>query len=93
MKKTVANSESIASGALQHKVWRLEGQATIAVTKDRLSNKAWDLGGHRSEAHDQEIMNFFNLGCLMQKHLGLASNVMVWSYVVANGSLEEELVI
>jgi len=28
----------------------------------------------------------------MQEHLGLANNVMAWSHVVANESLEEELV-
>jgi len=29
----------------------------------------------------------------MQEHLDLANNVMMWSHVVANESLEEELVI
>ena len=91
--KTAADSESIANGAMQHKIWRLEGHQTKTVTKDKLLNKVWDLGGHKSEVHDQEIMIIFNLGNLMQEHLDLASNVMVWSHVVANESLEEELVI
>jgi len=29
----------------------------------------------------------------MQEHLDLASNVMEWSHVVANASLEEDLVV
>ena len=54
---------------MQHKVWRLgEQQQTTATTKDRLQNKVWDPGGHRSEAHDQEIMIIFNLESLMQEH-------------------------
>lgn len=93
MKKTAADNESIANGTMQHKVWRPREQQTTIVTKDRLPNKVWDLRGHRLEAHDQEIMIIFNLGSLMQEHLDLASNVLVWSHVVANESLEEDLVV
>jgi len=92
MKKTATDSENIANGTMHHKVWIPEGQTTITITKDRLLNKVWDLGGHKLEAHDQEIMIIFNLGSLMHEHLGLASNVMVWSHAVANEILEEELV-
>ena len=49
MKKTLADSENIANGAVQHKIWRpIEQQPTKTVTKDRLPNKVWDPGGHRS---------------------------------------------
>ena len=41
--------------------------------------------------HDQEIMVNLKFGSLMQEHLDLASNVMEWSHVVANTSLEEDL--
>jgi len=68
-KKTTVDCESIASGSMQHKVWRPgEQQKTIAAIKDRLQNKVWDPGGHRSETHDQEIMIIFNLESLMQEH-------------------------
>ena len=47
VERTAACSE-----ALQHKGWRLEGQTTIAVTKEKLPNQVWDPGGHRHEVHD-----------------------------------------
>jgi len=87
------NGAGEGNGKMQHKVWRPGEQQTTTATKDRLPNKVWDPRGHISEAHEQEIMIIFNLGSLMQEHLGLANNVMVWSHVVANASLEEELVI
>ena len=68
-RKKTKDCESIASGAMQHKVWRPgEQQKTTTTTKDTLQNKVWDPGGHRSEAHDQEIMIIFNLESLMQEH-------------------------
>lgn len=63
VKRITAGSE-----ALQHKGWRLEGQTTTAITKDRLSNQIWDPGGHIIELHDQEIMVNLNFGNLMQEH-------------------------
>ena len=50
-RKKIVVYESMASGALQHKVWRPgEQQQTTTVIeeltgKDRLQNKVWDLGG------------------------------------------------
>jgi len=68
-KKTAVDYESIASGTMQHKLWRPgEQQQTIATTKDRLQNKIWDPGGCKLEADDQEIMIIFNLKSLMQEH-------------------------
>ena len=62
-RKTVANCESIASGAKQHKVWKPgEQQQTTATTKDKLQNIVWDLGRQRSESHDQELMIILTLG-------------------------------
>lgn len=87
------NGTGEGNGKMQHKIWRWREQQMTKVNKDRVLNKVWDPGGHRLEAHDQEIMIIFNLGSLMQEHLGLDDNVMVWSHVVANCSLEEELVI
>ena len=77
MEKIAADNESIANGTMQHKVWRPREQQTTTTTKDRLLNRVWHPRGHRSEAHDQEIMIIFNLGSLMQENLDLASNVMV----------------
>ena len=69
-KAVVKYVKRIAAGskALQYKGWRLEGQTTTAVTKDRLSNQVWDPGGHRTELHDQEIMVNLNFRSLMQEH-------------------------
>ena len=78
VKRIAANNE-----ALQHKGWRLEGQTTTTVTKDRLSKQVWDPRGHKHEVHDQEIMVNLNFWSLMQEHLDPASNVMEWSHVVA----------
>lgn len=50
-RKTIEECESMASGALQHKVWRPgEQQQTTATieyltSNARLQNKVWDPGG------------------------------------------------
>lgn len=62
MEETIADSESIAYGTMQHKVWRLGEQQKTITTKDRLLNKVRDPGRHKSEAHDQEIMIILTLG-------------------------------
>ena len=49
-KKIAADYESIASGTMQHKVWRPgEEQHTEAAANAKLQYKIWDLGKHRSE--------------------------------------------
>ena len=49
-RKTSEDCESIASGAMQHKVWRPgEEQQTKASTSGKLQHKIWDLGRQRSE--------------------------------------------
>lgn len=50
-RKIVADYESRASGALQHKVWRLGEQKQTTIIKQltrkgKLQNKVWDLGGN-----------------------------------------------
>ena len=51
-RKTVADLEGRASGALQHKIWRPGEQQQITTTiekltsKERLQNKIWDPGGN-----------------------------------------------
>ena len=68
-RKTTEDCESIASGAMQHKLWRSgEKKQSEAETNGKLQNKVWDPGRKRSETHDQEIMIIFNLGSLMQEH-------------------------
>jgi len=65
-RKTTEDCESIASGAMQHKVWRpREKQQTKAATNGKLQHKIWDPGRKRSETHDQAIMIIFKLGSLM----------------------------
>ena len=45
-KKTVTNCEGIASGRMQHKVWKPGGvQKKNIATNDQLQNKVWDQGG------------------------------------------------
>ena len=65
IKRIAEESENMANGTIQHKRGRPEGQPTTAVTKDRLPNRVWDPGGHRSEVHNQEIMINLNLWSLM----------------------------
>ena len=68
-RKTTEDYESIASGTMQHKVWRLgEEQQTKAATNGKLQHKIWDPGRQRAEEHDQVIMIIFNIGSLMQEH-------------------------
>ena len=68
-RKTAQDCESIAKGAMQHKVWRpREEQQIEATTNGELQHKIWDPGRQRSETHDQAIMINFNLGSLMQEH-------------------------
>ena len=51
-RNTVADLEGIASGALQHKIWKPRGQQQITTTvkkltsNERLQNKVWDPGGN-----------------------------------------------
>ena len=51
-RKTVADLEGRASGALQHKIWGPGEQQHITTTieqltsKEKLQNKVWDLGGN-----------------------------------------------
>ena len=66
-RKTVADLEGKACGALQHKIWkpgRLQ-QITIVVkqltSKERLQNKIWDPGGN-IQTYDQVVMNFLTWG-------------------------------
>ena len=68
-RNTIGDYESIASGAMQHKVWRpREKQQIKATTNGELQHKIWDQGKQRSKTHDQAIMANFNLGSLMQEH-------------------------
>ena len=68
-RKNTKDCESIASGAMQYKVWRPgEKQQKNVATNGKLQNKVWDPGRQRSKTHDQEIMIIFNLGSLMQEH-------------------------
>jgi len=68
-RKTTKDSKSIASGALQHKIWRPgEKQHTTAKINDNLQNKMWDPGRQRFKTHDLEIMIIFYLGSLMQEY-------------------------
>ena len=69
-KTIVKYVKRIAAGSktLHYKGWRFEGQTTTAITKDRLSNRIWDPGGHRIELYDQEIMVNLKFGSLMQEH-------------------------
>ena len=49
-RKTTEYCESIASGAMQHKVWKPgEEQQIEATTSGKLQDKIWDPGIHRSE--------------------------------------------
>jgi len=56
---------------------------------DQLQSKVWDTGWTAEETHDQEVMETFNFGSLMQEHSGLVSNVIVWSHVVTSKGLKE----
>ena len=38
---------------------------------DQLQSKVWDTGWTAEETHDQEVMETFNFGSLMQEHLTL----------------------
>ena len=68
-KKTVTDCESIASGKMQHKIWKPgEVQHNNIAADDQLQNKVWDPGRQGPKAHDQEIMINFDLGSLMQGH-------------------------
>ena len=60
-----------------------QGQQTVQMVQIR---------GGTGECNRQLQTSFALWWWLMQEHLSLASNVMVWSHV-ANESLEEELVI
>ena len=51
-RKTIEDCESIASGAMQHKVWRLrEEQQTEATKNGELQHKIWDLVRKIFETH------------------------------------------
>ena len=77
-RKTTTDCESIASGAMQHKVWRPgeQQQTTTTTAKDILQNKVWDPGGQILEVRDLEIMIILYLGSLMQEHHG-SKNVYI----------------
>jgi hypothetical protein len=43
-------------------------------------HKIWDLGGlQKLRTHDQNIMNIFNLGSLMQDHFTFKINLFDWT--------------
>ena len=68
-RRTERECKSVASGARQNKIWKPGGvQKKNIATDDQLQNKVWDPGRQGLKAHDQEIMNHFNLGSLMQGH-------------------------
>ena len=68
-RKKVTDCESLASGKMHHKIWKLgEVQKKNIAADDQLQNKVWDPGRQGLKAHDQEIMINFNLGSLMQGH-------------------------
>ena len=49
-RNTTEDCESIASGAMQHKVWRLgEEQQTEVATSGKLQHKIWNPGRRRSK--------------------------------------------
>ena len=52
-RKTTEDCESIASGAMQLKVWRHEEKQQTKATKNgELQHKIWDPGRKRSKTHD-----------------------------------------
>ena len=62
-RKTTKDCESIASGAMQHKVWRPgEEQQIEAVTSGKLQHKIWDPGIHRSEHMIRRSLLILTLG-------------------------------
>ena len=54
---------------MQHKIWK-PGEAHLKnnAAYGQQQNRVWDPGRQGLKAHDQEIMNHFNLGSLMQEH-------------------------
>ena len=66
-RKTIADLEGRASGALQHKIWKPRGKQQITTTvkkltsKERLQNKIWNPGGN-IQTYDQVVMNFLTWG-------------------------------
>ena len=68
-KKTIIDCEILACGKMQNKIWKPgEVQKNNIATDGQLQNKVWDPGRQGLKEHDQEIMNHFNLGILMQEH-------------------------
>ena len=66
------NFEGRDSGALQHKVWNLGSLYPIRnddrKDQGQLQTKVLDLGRQILKVHDQEVMNYFYFGILMQGH-------------------------
>ena len=72
-------------GQQKIKIWKSGGtEVTVAEelnqqhneSDDQLQSKVWDTGWTAKETHDQEVMETFNFGSLMQEHSGLVSNVI-----------------
>ena len=69
----------------QIKIWEF-GRTEVTVAEelnqqhnesdDQLQSKVWDTGWTTEETHDQEVMETFNFGSLMQEHSDLVSNVI-----------------